>query len=293
MSTLNTFREMSGITQTTALEITPERAQEIIRTISLDHREQGTSTLVNVLPVSTYVAQSKEDDAGSAYVSPKQPPFASHWGIVIGDPNEEREAILLHLLLSDKNGKRYVRFRITDLDDGDWIVGAAVKQVGETRFTIQQLLRIGKDMIRAFGNYHVVFWNCQMFAKCYLHVITGSDAAFTQWTSADATNLFLCALVVPIPIASTSRLNERRKMKQLHHVGMQSVSGQTFDHGGGQSNLAEEELFKSSDEVIDLMKESWRDDETLKKLSQPVKDSTDKPGLIRGIKSLILKVIGY
>ena len=291
MSTLDTFKEMADIAQTTALEITLERAQEIIQTISSNHREQGIGTLVNILPVSTYVAQSKEEDAGSAYVSPKQPPFASHWGIVVGDPNEE-EAFLLHLLLSDKNGKRRVRFRITDLEpDGDWITGAAVKQVGHTSFSMQQLLRIGKDMIAAFGNYHVVFWNCQMFAKCYLHVITGSDAAFTQWTSADATNLFLCALVVPIPIASTSRLNEQRKMKQLRHVGMLAVTGHAIE--GGRSDLTEEELFKTSDEVIDLMKESWRDDETLKKLSQPVKDSADKPGLIRGIKSLILKVIGY
>jgi hypothetical protein len=71
---------MSGITQTMALEITPERAQEIIQTVSANHREQTASTPVYVLLVSTYVAQSKEEHAGSAYVYPKQPPFASHWG---------------------------------------------------------------------------------------------------------------------------------------------------------------------------------------------------------------------
>ena len=279
--------------QTTALEITPERAQEIIETVSSNYIEQATCTPVNILPVSTYVAQSKEEDAGSAYVSPKQPPFASHWGIVVGNPKEEGEAFLFHLILSDKDGKRCVKFRATGVDsDSEWIVGAAVKQVGQTRFTVQQLRRIGKDMIAEFGSYHVVFWNCQMFAKCYLRVITGSDAAFSHWTSADATNLFLCALIVPMPVASTSRINERRKMQHLRRAGTQAMKEHTFNNETEGSD-AMEQTFKSSDEAIDLMKESWRDDETLAKLCRPVKDSADKLGLIHGIRSLIMKVIGY
>ena len=61
-----------------------------------------------------------------------------------------------------------------------------------------------------------------MFAKCYLRVITGSEAAFAQWTSADVTNLFLCALVVPMPVASTSRIVEKGKMTRLDKVGKQA-----------------------------------------------------------------------
>jgi hypothetical protein len=60
MSTLDTFRDMSGITQIMALEITPERAQEIVQIVSANHREKTASTSVNVVYVSTYVAQSKE-----------------------------------------------------------------------------------------------------------------------------------------------------------------------------------------------------------------------------------------
>ena len=63
-------------------------------------------------------------------------------------------------------------------------------------------------------------------------------------------------------------------------------------NNGGQIVITEESLCKASDDVIDLMKQVWRDDEGLKKLSCPIKDSSDKLGLIRRIKLLILKVIG-
>jgi hypothetical protein len=294
MSTLRAFRETSGITQTMALEITPERAQQIIQTVCSNHREQADSIPVNILPVSTYVAQSKEEHAGSAYVYPKQPPFASHWGIVVGDINQKGEANLFHLVLSGDGAEREIRFRAPDIElDSKWIRGAAVKHVGETRFTVPQLRRIGAEMIAAFGNYHLVFWNCQMFAKCYLRVITGSDLAFSQWTSADVTNLFLCSLIIPMPIASSSRINEKRKMRELRQVGKQATKEQALDNEGRRPDLVEENLFRLSDELIDLMMESWRDDETLKKLSRPLKDSADKPGLLSGIKSWMLKMVGY
>ena len=176
------------------------------------------------------------------------------------------------------------------------IKGGEVKQVGETRFSIPELIRIGEEMISAFGNYHLMFWNCQMFAKCYLRVITGSDATFNHWTTADVTNLFLCAFVIPTPIVSSSKSNEQRRMRLLHGVGTQAANGQretkAVEEPEAEGMVTDEDLFKASDEVIDLMKEAIRDDETFKKLSGPVKDSSDKRGLIQGIKSLWQKVTG-
>ena len=84
-------------------------------------------------------------------------------------------------------------------------------------------------------------------------------------------------------------------MNQLHDVGMQAATeSDRNDTQVGQSNVLEssQALFKRSDEVIDLMKESWRDDETLKNLSHSIKDSADKSGLIQRIKELMLKVMG-
>jgi hypothetical protein len=179
------------------------------------------------------------------------------------------------------------------------IQGAEVKQVGETRFDILELLTIGEEMINAFGNYHVVFWNCQMFAKCYLRVITGSDAAFDYWTTADVTNLFLCAFVISTPIASTSRSKEQRRMEQLREVGTQVAargqSGAVASDTHGEEHdgtVTEEELYRASDEAIDLMKEAIKDSELYKKLCPPIKDSSDKRGLIRSLKSLWQTITG-
>ena len=291
MSTLDVFREMTGLKQTSQLEITLERAQEIIRELSSSDRMETAATPVNLLPVATYVNQPKEEDAGSAYVYPKQPPFAAHWGIVVGDPNKRTGAYLFHLVLRDRKGKRRVEFRSTGVDsESEQLIDAAVTTVGETKFTIWELGEIGRNMIDAFGNYHLVFWNCQMFAKCYLRIITGSEAAFAQWTSADVTNLFLCALVVPMPVASTSRIVEKWKMTRLDKVGKQAVAPSSE---AGSVELTEEELHRLSDETIDQLKEAWRDDEVLTALSRPVKDSSDKPGLIRNIKMSVMRALGY
>ena len=292
MSTVNTFTEMSGITQTSALEITPERAKEVIETVSSNPREQTTSTPITLLQVSTYVAEAKEENAGCAYVHPKQPPFASHWGVVVGDLTRGG-AFLFHLVLRGDGATRRVEFKASIVNSkSDWIINAAVKPVGQTKYPVQELARIGEEMIETFGSYHLIFWNCQMFAKCYLHIITGDDTVFTQWTSADVTNLFLCALIVPMPLASTSKSNETRKMKQLGKVGREAVQRKALDTLAQRDNITDEELFEASDAIMDLMKISWRDDETLKSLSRPIKDSDDKIGLIGEIGRFISKVLG-
>ena len=74
--------------------------------------------------------------------------------------------------------------------------------------------------------------------------------------------------MVPSPIVSTSKSKEQRRMKQLHKVGTQSARGQTGQEG--KTEVTDEELFKASDEAIDLMKEAIRDEETFKKVSGPI-----------------------
>jgi hypothetical protein len=85
-----------------------------------------------------------------------------------------------------------------------------------TRFNTDQLLELGDAMIREFGSYHKLFWNCQTFAKCYLRVITGdSDAKFDDWTSANTSRLFLCAFLVGSPVATTSMVKENIRAERL------------------------------------------------------------------------------
>ena len=217
--------------------------------------EEATSLPVTLLSVSTYVNESKEPDRGLPYVYPKQLPFSSHWGVIVG----EVEPHLLHRLLEGDGPRRIVYFVVSSIRPGSRrIAGAALTTVGQTRYPIQVglLRKISEDMIQAFGNYHFVFWNCHMFAKSYLRVITGDDVVFTQWTSADVTNLFLCALVVPMPVASTSKHRQNCKMKQLHKIGSKAADENQFGRRAEAAELTEE-VFRASDRVIDLMKASW------------------------------------
>src|SRR5579859_4056196 len=255
MSTIDTFRSMSGISQTSSLEITAERAKEIIQAVSSKHAHSGTAvTAINLLPVSSYVTGPKPGALGSASIAPNMPPFAAHWGIVVGVPQTQLTALLLHLVLDeDDDGTRSVMLAANYVSlNSKSIKGASeIKQVGETRFTYPELIQIGEEMINAFGNYHLVFWNCQMFAKCYLRVITGSDAAFDHWTTADVTNLFLCAFVVSTPIASLSRSQEQRRMRQLHEVGTLAaraeVDTSAASKGGKNADgiVTDEDLFRA------------------------------------------------
>ena len=128
-----------------------------------------------------------------------------------------------------------------------------------------------------------------MFAKCYLRVITGSDEAFSHWTSADVTSLFLCAFVVPFPVTSSLKIKEQRRMRGLHEVGTQAASDQRRKNM--EISVTDEDLYKASDEAINLMKQALLNEEMFKKVLGPIKDSSDKGGLINRIKSLWQKII--
>ena len=53
---------------------------------------------------------------------------------------------------------------------------AKLKRLGYTTYNEFQLKKVGVRMLEEFGDYHTVFWNCQMFVKCFLRVITGDEA---------------------------------------------------------------------------------------------------------------------
>lgn len=292
MSTVDTFRAMSGISQTSSLTITHERAEQIIKTVASNHRQDADATAINLQSVSSYVTQAKAGLPGFSNLVPNLPPFAAHWGIVVGDPaNVDGNSYLLHLVLeeNDSGGHRLEFRMMTVSSESKSIKGGEVKQVSQTRFNIDELIRIGREMIRAFGNYHLVFWNCQMFAKCYLRVITGSDEAFNYWTSADITNLFLCAFVVPFPVTSSLKIKEQRRMRDLHAAGTQAASEQPGKIT--EISVTDEELYKASDEAINLMKQALVNEEMFKKVSGPIKDNSDKHSVIDSIKALWQKII--
>lgn len=99
--------------------------------------------------------------------------------------------------------------------------------VGYTRYSVGEIVQIARALIQAFGNYHRLFWNCQVYAEILVEIISTEGKQLpryhhatlllsTRWTSVDATQLFLCALVVPISTATTMKLrHEERKRKAM------------------------------------------------------------------------------
>ena len=174
---------------------------------------------VRIAEVHTYVQQvSKRCDSPW---NPRVvvPAFASHWGIVVGSEGETQ--FLYHLVLTETEEPNAsastvaydkIQFNAHHLTKPL----SNTKSVGRTSYGVEELLMVGKNMIKAFGNYHRVFWNCQTFAKCYLRVITGDRLAdFDEWTAADTLRLFMCAFIVGAPVATTARVKEKEKVEAL------------------------------------------------------------------------------
>ena len=201
------------------MEITIEEANAVVKRV-VDSVEVGTNSPAGVafVPVHTYVHQLGKTATAWGSSTIVVPPFASHWGIVVGPPESQT---LFHLLFVEglreeaENStveNKHIRFHYSGLHQPL----ANTKYVGQTRYNTDELVAIGKAMIREFGNYHKVFWNCQTFAKCYLRVITGDhEANFDSWTAADTSRLFLCAFLVGMPFATTSKVKEKLETERL------------------------------------------------------------------------------
>jgi hypothetical protein len=193
------------------------RANEIVeKLISENIAEPSSLRVVRVAKVRTYIVQKGKGISGmEGYVFP---PFARHWVIIVGP---EDDLVLYHLTFVDPKAARLsppshtsreVQFSFKGLSK----LPPDAKEVGTTILDDVVLRRTGKRMIQLFGSYHRVFWNCQIFANCYLRVITGNDAiVFPALTSGDTTNLVLCAFLVGAPIATTNKKREMKRVKEL------------------------------------------------------------------------------
>jgi len=185
-------------------------------------------------------------------------------------------AILYHLVLKFQDGSRTVGFHFRGVEPNDhFIKGAVVKSVGTTLYSERELYNIGLAMIKEFGNYHKVFWNCQVFAKCYLRVVTGNATSFEHLTSADTTNLFLCAFILTSPIGTAKIVKQRSKETRLEEIGEATVRDVALPIS---EDPTDEEVFELSDRIIDRIKASLEDEQRL--AYAPVKDSADKRGLL-------------
>jgi hypothetical protein len=175
---------------------------------------------VSIGRVSTYIYRTEMSKA-DGHRRVVFPTFASHWAVIVCEPHSPTEyGHVYHLTFHDVDAARFnppadvtreVQFSTMTLKQ----TPEGMKEIGTTRYGHSDRMRIGDAMIKAFGSYHRVFWNCQHFARLYLSVITDGVGKFDEWTLSQTSNLFLCAFVVTIPIATTNKTIETKKAREI------------------------------------------------------------------------------
>lgn len=141
--------------------------------------EASSSRTIRLATVRTYVAHGKTLTSGT-FPGTVVPAFASHWGVAVGRTLYHlifRNSADAELALTDlsRQGKPIRFFYVPASSD-------TIKEsriVGETSYGHEDLITIGEALIEAFGSYHRLFWNCQVFADCFLYLIT-KGGSFTE-----------------------------------------------------------------------------------------------------------------
>ena len=190
--------------------------------------EVSSPHTIRLAPVRTYIQDGKSFASG-VFPGVVAPAFASHWGVLVGrtlyhlvfqnsadaslalsDSSQEGKPIKLACVLTSKN-------KISE-----------TPIIGETNYDHETLITVGEALIDAFGNYHRLFWNCQVFADCFLYLITNGKLFLKyccrywltdgRWTSADGSQLFLCAFLITLPVATTLRVKEDSRKRKLEDM---------------------------------------------------------------------------
>jgi hypothetical protein len=158
--------------------------------IDIASRGGRSTSVVGVTAVSTFVT---EKSFASFYV----PSFASHWGIVCDFIPGGRW--LFHLVFDPATrkvmfqGQTWVEkwdiHRIEHVGTSPYGIGE-VRDIGET--SVDRADNVGERLAKGFedvGEYHVIFWNCQLFAQIFLKIICKEELNFGTWTAAQVVRL--------------------------------------------------------------------------------------------------------
>lgn len=233
---------------------------------------------VSLAPVHTYVHQIAKRPTSGGQSGIVVPAFASYWGVIVDHPNGQ---MLYHLVFAPAED---MKLRTSKIDNGDikFHVTKVLKplpnskHVGTTRFSVEELDKLGTEMIAHFGNYHRVFWNCQTFAKCFLRVITGNiEADFDDWTVRDTSRLFLTAFLIGAPFATTSKIREQSQTQKLI---------QKFTEISNDADVTEQ-----SNQAIAAIYNGLQQDPNLGMEVGPVEDVVGRPGFIHRLMRMLFK----
>lgn len=134
-------------------------------------------------PVKSYVGNMKTLGTGG-FPGVVVPSFATHWAVVI-------DVTMYHLTFRDPGHAaielgdmaRYgkpVKFTSISYDRGTF---DDCPVIGYTMYSHEDRVFIGQALLEMFGNYHRLFWNCQVYAECFLRLITGGSSFVKYWSA--------------------------------------------------------------------------------------------------------------
>lgn len=153
-----------------------------------DLAESSSIRSFKIAPVKSYFGDIKTLSSGD-FRGIIVPSFATHWGVVV-------ENTLYHLTFRNpdhagidlcdfaRHGKP-IKFTATVCDPG---VFDNYSIIGSTKHDHETRVNIGQALIKAFRNYHRLFWNCQAFAQCFLYFITGEHSFDEYYSKASVAN---------------------------------------------------------------------------------------------------------
>jgi hypothetical protein len=123
------------------------------------------------------------------------PRIASHWGVVleIPQPKGMSYGILYHLTFiewRDRSTREIHRKVALHSQSADTVFGT---EVGTTLYSMSDVYNIGKNLVKEFGSYHHVFWNCRLFMNSFLQILTKSDNDFYRHIPTEKSKLFIPA----------------------------------------------------------------------------------------------------
>jgi len=72
--------------------------------------------------------------------------------------------------------------------------------IGETRYTSDDIMKIGKYLITKFGTYYKIFWNCQHFARILATVLTNGTINTDFFLTTDR---FIAGFLFRLPITGS------------------------------------------------------------------------------------------
>jgi len=246
----------------------------------------GPLQSVSIARVSTYIYRTEVSKTnGNMHIV--FPTFASHWAVIVCEMHSPgKHGMAYHLTFQEPaaahpsppaDTSREVVFTSTPLKE----MPEGMKEVGTTRFGHADRMNIGEAMIKAFGSYHRVFWNCQHFARLYLSVITDGIGGFDEWTLSQTSNLFLCAFIVTTPVATRNKKIETRKAKEI-----------LAQFPSAPSRADEQIILDASDEAITLAQRLTIEDYSR---NHPSEVRVERRGPLRDMLDLLKIVVetGY